>query len=292
MADVVNMILSGLVVGSVYALVGLGYNVVYGATRVFNLAQGDFLMLGMMLALGLYGTAALPFPVALVLVLVIVGAVGAVQQLVAVRPLGRAQGALGWVLTTLAFGIILRGIAEIVWGTEPLRFPDLLPTAPSFIAGVRLVPQEIAIVALTLAVAAALDRFYRGTMTGKALRAMAQDPDAAALRGVPVARMNLLAFGLGAAVAALGGIMIAPVSFAYVYVGTLYTFKGFIAVAIGGIGDNRGAILGGLSLGLVEVIGAQVAGAGYRNAIALVFLLVVLLAFPRGLFGTAQVRQV
>ncbi len=290
--DFVQYLVTGIVSGSVYVILGLGYNVTFSATKVLNLANGDFLMVGMMLCLLFIGHVGMAMPLAILGVVLVVGLIGMVEERVAVRPVLGLKGSLGWVITTLSFALLMRNLAELTWGTEAYKFPAIFSIESKLFWGVRLSSQEIAIVATALIMAAGLHLFYTRTIPGKALRALAQDWEAASLRGINVSRMRMLAFSLGAVIASIGGIMMAPISYAYVHLGILYTFKAFIGVAVGGIGNNKGAVVGGLSVGLIEVFGANLIGAGYRTTIVLGFLLVILLIRPTGIFGMRGLRQV
>ena len=290
--DFIRILIYGAVTGSVYAILGLGYNVIYSTTKVFNLAQGEFIMLGMMLGLVFLETLSFPLPLVLLLVILCVSAIGVFEERIAVRPIMGHTGALPWVMTTLSFAIIVRSIAQIVWGTQAYRVPAIVPAQPFYISDIRFSPVELSVIGYALLMAVCLHLFFNYTIWGKALRAVAHDREAASLRGINITLMNSLSFVIGTSVAALGGLLFAPISFAYVHIGMLYTFKGFIAVSIGGIGNNKGAIFGGLLLGIVEVFGMNMLGAGYRNIIALVFILVFLLVRPTGLFGERQLREV
>ena len=191
---VVQLIVAGLITGSIYALLGLGYNVIFSTTKVFNLAQGDFLMLGMMLGLFFIGNLKIPIIFAILIVCMIVALMGVLEERIAIRPVAKNPGSLSWVITTLSYALLLRNSAELIWGTEAFRFPVLFFLESFYLAGIRLVPQEIAIFSITVLIAVSLHIFFTATIYGKAFSAIAQDKDAARLRGINVQKMYVVAF--------------------------------------------------------------------------------------------------
>lgn len=276
--DIVQLILSGLVTGAVYTIIGLGYNVVYSATNVFNMAQGELLMLGMMTGVLFFVTLSWPVLVAVALVMLFVGAVSVLGDQLSVRPVARSATSLTWILSTIAFALIIRNVAVLIWGSEPLPFRQILPVEPIRFLGLRLAPQGLLVIV--------------SAIHGKALVALAQDREAAELRGIDFRRMSTLAFLIGGAIAGFGGFILAPLTLPSVAVGELYTFKGFIACAIGGLGNNKGTVFGGFALGVIELFGAQIVGNNYRTTAAIAVLIAILLIKPTGLFGQRALRQV
>jgi branched-chain amino acid transport system permease protein len=280
----------------IYIMLGLGYNVIYATSNVFNLAQGELAMFGMFIGLTLTVTLGAPVGLAFVAVILVIAFLATLEERFVIRPTLRGAGAdsksITWAITTLAFASILAALAEILWGTEPRRLPSLVPERNFEVFGSTISSAALTIFLLALVVALLLHVFSTRSLAGKALAAVSQDPEAASLRGINVPRMRVFAFVVGGAIAAIAGLLMAPLTFVYPAIGGLYTFKGFVAIAIGGMGNNAGALLGGFLLALVEVVAADTIGAGYRDTVAMVFLLVVLLAKPHGILGHVQERAV
>lgn len=283
---IINIALRGLAAGAIYGLVGMGFNVTYATTNVFNFAHGEFVMIGAMAGVFLaadQGWALIP---ALIAVLVLAAFIGMVEERFAVRPASKyGHAAFGWFLSTLGVSIVLASGFALLMGSDVRRFPTIFSEQATRVGDVLVVPQQIALIVLALLAGFGLSVLYSRTLFGRALGAIAQDRDAAALRGLPVSSLAMLSFGISAALAALTGFMIAPLTSAFAAMGALFLFKGFIAAAVGGIPDIKGAMVGGFLLGLIEAIGTDYIGAGYRDAVTFAVLLIVLLVKPAGLFG-------
>jgi branched-chain amino acid transport system permease protein len=292
-AELLNVALAGLASGAIYALLAMSYNVIFATTGVLNFAQGQLLMVGAMVGYELRVVAGWPLAAALVGAVLAGAALAAVEEVLAVRP-ARAggRGALGWVLSTLGFAIVLQSTFALAFGATINNVPAILSDAPTNVGGVLLVPQQLGLVGLAVAVAILFAVLYRGTLLGRALEAVEQDSEAAALRGLPVRALATLSFAGGGAIAALAGFAASPLVGAYPAMGLIFALKGFVAAAVGGIPDMRGALLGGLGLGIVEAFAAQWVGAGYRNAAVFATLLLVLAVRPVGILGRGAVRAV
>lgn len=295
-----NLILSGLTQGAIYALLAMGFNIIFATTHVLNFAHGEMLMIGGMIGVVVVVSLGLP-PVLAVVVVIAMGALfGALEERVAVRPAlklsrtavgGGFSTALGWLLATLAFAIILRSAFALMMGPDVRGMPSIIPGDTVVVGGLRFAPDRFAILILAVVMAVLLTQFYKRTMIGQALVAIAQDPEAAKLRGIPVERFSTLAFALGSALAALTGFLAAPLTGAFATIGFLFALKGFVAAAIGGIPSIGGALVGGLALGVVESVGIGVIGAGYREPLVFAVLLLFLLLKPSGL-ASREVRAV
>jgi branched-chain amino acid transport system permease protein len=287
-------LVDALTIGALYGLVGVSFNVMYRPTGVLNFAQGDIVLVGAVvswLALEVY---ALPWPVALLAVLAVGAVFGVLEERVAIWPvLRRSSTAHGWVLSTLAVSILVQNAVGIMLSDEPriVRPAPGLSVHPGHLGPLSVSTYQVAIWGFALLVTGLLWLFYRSPH-GRAVLALAEDRDAALLRGVRAGRLVVFSFALGAAVAALAGLVAAPVTFAAVSLSPLFIIKGFEAAAIGGIGDDRGALLGGAILGIVEGFAAQLLSAGYRDAASFLAFMLVLLIWPLGLFGKAALRRV
>lgn len=289
---------SGLAAGAVYALVGMGYNVVYGGTRIFNLAQGQVLMVGVMMTWVLREQAGLPAVVAIALAALLAGLANVAVERVAVAPLylrpavGQHAHLLGAFVTTLGAAIVAQNLANIVWGHEALPFQPYFELTGLHVGGVTVTAQQAFMVAVAVLTVLAYQTFSTRTRWGTALQAMSEDSEAAMLRGVPIVRGRMLAFVLAGILSGLGGAAIGPIVFANPNVGFEFGLKGFVAIAIGGFGSSVGALAGGLILGITEALMVTFGDDQYRAIAGLVLMLVVLLVRPRGIAGRYSLRAV
>ena len=297
-----QQIANGLILGSVYALIALGYTMVYGILGLINFAHGEVTMMGAMIAIAtlnaLLGTAigASPFAcltLALLASILFCMLLGMGIERIAYRPLRQAPR-LAPLITAIGVSIILQNIAMIVWGRGYQRFPDVLPGGNINLLGASLTPTKIAIVLVSTVVLAGLWQLIHRTRLGRAMRATAQNPDVAQLMGVDVNRVIASTFALGSALGALAGMMVAAnYGQADPYMGFILGLKAFSAAVLGGIGNIAGAMLGGLLLGLIESLGAGylgsltggVLGSHYQDIFAFVVLILVLTVRPSGIMG-------
>lgn len=277
-----QLLVTGVTLGSIYALVALGFVAVYNVTGIINFAQGEFVMLGAMGAVTLV-RAGLPLPAAGVLAVLLVSLAGAALHTLAIRPARRAS-TISLITITIGGAIAIRGAALLGWGTDPYPLPAFTPGPPLPLGNVMLTRQSLWVLAVTLIVLVLLYLFFHQTMLGRALRASSTNPLAARLMGISPARMGLLSFTLSAALGAIGGVVIAPITYADYGMGLMLGLKGFVGAVMGGLTNFPGAVIGGLVLGVLESLGAGVYSA-YKDAVAFVILLAVLLLHPSGLLG-------
>ncbi len=281
LAQAPQWIASGLTLGAIYALIALGFVMIYAVTDVINLAQGEFVMLGALLAIT-FKRQGWPMLAAALAAVALTVAVGAAVQLLALRP-ARQASVLTLIIITIGVSIALRGAALLLWGTDP--YPLAPFSAGAFDLGGAVVKRQSLWIAGTLiAAAVALWAFLNHTMLGKGLRACAINPLAARLMGVRPGRMATLSFALGAGLAAVAGVVIAPDTYATYDMGFGLGLKGFIAAIIGGLTNPAGAVAGGLLLGVLEAVGGGIKSA-YKDAVAFVILLLVLLTRRFGPFA-------
>lgn len=294
MGLLLTAVVTGLGIGSVYGLVGVGYTVVFNATRVFNLAQGDLVMCGVMFSYIFLDVLHWTQLGAFAGVIVLVTAISVIEERAVVRPfLKENTEGIGWFISTLAFSLIVETIATILYGDRPIvAIPGFLPNVGLHTGALSTTPQLLLSIATLIVVVAAIEVFYTRTWIGQAMRATAQDRAAAALRGISTDRVGVYAFGLGGAVAALAGFVIAPIVFSNVTIGLTYSLKGFLALAIGGFGSIRGAVAGALILGIGEQIFDLYVNPLFEQVAGLGLLLIVLLVRPGGLFGSSGTRRV
>jgi branched-chain amino acid transport system permease protein len=271
---------SGLVVGGIYALIGLGFVIVFGVTRIVNFAQGEFVMLGALGMVTLTGRG-LAVGTAFALTLVAVAGVGALLERVAVRPLRRAP-ALAVLILTIGASIALRGAALVGWGTDPLAVPAFTAGPPLVVGGAVVVRQGLWVLGVAAAAFAALWWFFNHTYAGAAVRACAVNPRAARLMGIRVDRVSLLAWTLSGALGAAAGAVIAPITYATYDMGLMLGLKGFVAAVLGGLASPPAAIAGGFALGVVESLAAGLVSSAYKDAVAFVVLITICLAQVAG----------
>jgi branched-chain amino acid transport system permease protein len=288
-----NMLIAGVCVGAIYGLVAVGYTVVYNATSVFNLAQGDLVMVAIMGAYFLLDVVKMAQWQAVPLVIVFVVGLSLFEERTVVRPFLRRSGSFGWFISTLAFSLIVEAVVLLLYGHHPLTpIPTPLSANGISVGPLSFVPRQVAVVAGLVVIVIALELFYHRTRWGKAMRATAEDRHAASLRGINPDRVSQYAFALGGLVAAITGLLIASITFSDPTVGLSYTLKGFVALAIGGFGSIRGAIVGGLALGIAEQTLDLYWNPGYEVLAGLFVLILVLSIRPQGIFGARRARAV
>jgi len=284
-----GVLITGLAIGALYAATALAYNVMYSTSKVLSVTTGHLAMLG-----GVFGawfvTGLGWHPVLALLASLAVGAfAGWLTDVIAIRRvLARSDEHL-WLLSTLALATIVQQGVALWWGTEPQPFPRLLPQ--DFTAGLADQKYWLPIVT-TVAMAAALELFYRRTLYGKLFVAMSEDAFAARARGVETDRLRAISYGIAGALGALAGFAAGQLTFAFFAVGLTLTLNGFIALAVGGLGSNLGALVGGAALGLLNAFSANLIGGEFQNTVSVGLLMLVLLLKPEGLFGSRRVRPV
>jgi branched-chain amino acid transport system permease protein len=282
-------LLSGLGIGCVYGLIGIGFCVIYNASGLVNFAQGAFVMLGGMITQAMLVRTGCGMVIAAAVAVAAVAALGVVIERIVVRPLwDRRATMFVMILATLAVQIVIERLTLLIAGDQPKSLPNFTDHAPLMLGGVAIGYQLLWIIGTSALAIAALAVFFGATRIGKAMRACAIDREAASLQGIPVSRMLSLAFGLSAALGALAGILITPTQYTAFNVGVPFAISGFIAAIVGGFGRPFGAFFGGIMLGLIQTAAIVIFGAGLKNAAALSVLLLFLFIRPSGLFGTAK----
>lgn len=283
MDALLQFLVAGLKNGSIYALVALGFTIVYAATGAINFAQGEFFMLGGMLGVFFSGLG-LPLPIAAVAAIAATAAIGGAFELVAVRPIGGGDP-LRIIMVTIGGAVVLRQMALHLFGPDERALAPFTEGASIKVLGAAIERQTMWIWVLTALAVVGLALLYRRTTFGRAMRATSIRRDAARLVGVDAGAMVTASFGLAAALGALGGLAVAPLTQTAFYVGAGVGVKGFAAAILGGLGNPVAAVGGGLILGLLESLTAGYLNPIYKDAVALVVLLVVLFVRPQGLFG-------
>ncbi|HTJ26070.1 MAG TPA: branched-chain amino acid ABC transporter permease [Candidatus Limnocylindria bacterium] len=289
-----QLLVSGLAVGSIYALVALGFVLIYNAVGVVNFAQGDFVMFPsyvaasfLLPAVAVFGSVVhwqLPVVAVYLLVLVVMVGFGLVFNRIAYYPL-RERGWMPVVISTIGVSIFLRNLAQLTWGSQPLVLPSLFSFDTVALGPLRLRPQDLLIIAVTAALIAFQYVLFERTTLGKQMRATAQDRTTARLIGIRVGRIVSITFVYSALLGTISGLLVAPIFTVTKEMGGLIALKAFAASIVGGFGSIPGAIIGGLAIGVIETFGGFYLSASYVDAIAFVILITVLLVRPQGIFG-------
>jgi branched-chain amino acid transport system permease protein len=286
-----QFLLSGITTGSVYALTALGFTIIYNATNVINFAQGEFVMLGGVLAVYFHSGIGLPLYLACVLAIICVTIIGGLFERVAINP-QRDASIITLIIITIGGSIFFKGIALRLWGHDPLALPAFFSSKPLVILGAAVQPQSILVIVTTALVVIAQWIFYSKTLIGKAMRAAADNRIAARIVGINVSLLTFYSFALSAALGAIAGVIITPIAMTAFDVGGIIGLKGFAAAILGGLGNPIGSVFGGILLGVLESLSIGFISSGYKDAIALLVLLLVLFVKPTGILGLVQKEKI
>lgn len=288
---IVSAIVSGLSLGAMYGLIALGYHVTYAVSNTVNFAQGSSVMLGAVLCYSLWVTAGLPLPLALVGVMLLAALFGLAVERFLVRPFA-SRGSNAWLMATVAGGIILDNAVMFTFGKEPRALPSLLATKPVNLFGAGVYPLQLVIPVVGIAIAVALHVLLNRTAAGKRLLAVVQNPAAARLMGIDVKRAIALAFAASAVLAAVGGMLIAPLLSVSSDMGLMFGIKAFAVAILGGIGSASGIMAAGFLYGLAEALITSYLGSSYTQILVFSAVIAALALMPNGLFGRAAVKKV
>lgn len=285
-----QLLVSGIAVGMIYGVIAFGYQLTFATSRTLNFGQGEALALGALV--GLSVAAVTGYWIMLPLVMLFGLVQGSVVEWLGVRPAMRIKSESGWIMATIALGLIFRNLAENIWGRDDLKFPSPLPETPLQIAGVRVLPMELVIVFGALAIMLAVELFNRRSVFGKAVVATAADRDAAGLMGINTGQVITFSYALSSLTAAFAGVLVAPVTLTGATMGAVLGLKAFAVAIIGGLNSGLGVVVGGLILGITEVLTGYYFSTGYKDVPGLVLLLLVLSFKPSGLFGKTAIKKV
>ncbi len=289
--QLLQFVFTGVTVGATYALVALGFAIIYNASDVVNFAQGEFVMIGAMSTIALAAGDGLPLPLAVVAAVLITIAVGLLLQRFAIAP-ARGASVVSTIIITIGASIFLRGVALLLWGKDIFAMPHFSGEEPLHVGNATLLPQNLWVMGGAALLVLAVHGFFHRTIVGKAILACSCNRTAAQLVGINVGLMMLAAYGLSALLGAMAGVLVTPITFTSYDAGVMLGLKGFSAAILGGMGNPMGAVAGGLVLGLVESLAAGMISSGYKDAIAFVLLLLVLFFRPSGLFGKGTAERV
>jgi branched-chain amino acid transport system permease protein len=279
-----QLLVTGITLGSIYSLIALGYVTIYRTSRVVNMAQGAFVMFGALFTITFLDELHLPYWLSAILGIVAVAIVSMLMYLVVLRRLIKIS-LVSIILATMALSVLFENFALLRWGGYPKALPGFTGKGAVFLGGVAVFRQSLWVIGLMIVVLIGLYLLNSRTLVGKQMTATANDHDAASLSGVKTGRMILLAFAISGAVGALGGIAITPINSTSYMSGGIYALSGFVAAILGGWGSSTGAVVGGLALGIIESLVTGVLPAGYQDAIAYAILILVLYFRPNGLLG-------
>jgi len=283
---ILQLLFSGLALGAVYGLVALSYSTIYATRNIINFGQGELVVLGSLLGVSLVVVAKVPVFIALMASAAVVAVAALLFEWLAVRPVRDVGRNMIWVMSTFGLGIVFNQVMQKLWGTSPVRFPKFIGTDEPIQWGqVTMLPQEIGVIVIAVAVAVLFELFRRNTLLGKAVRATAMDRDTASLMGIDTRKVVYGSYALSGALATLCGFLVAPIQFADPNGGVMLSVKGFIALVIGGLGSPIGGFLGGLFLGLLEIGSASLISEVWKDVITFGALILVLLVRPSGFFG-------
>jgi len=278
-----QFLFSGITVGATYALAALGFTLIYNSSNVINFAQGEFIMLGGMLA-AYFSQMGCALPIAFILAVLVPSLVGITLEKFAIEPAKNAN-TVSLIIITIGASLVIRGLIQVWLGKNMFSLAAFSSDLPIHILGATLLPQSLWILTLIAILVLALWYFFRHTLTGKAMLATSMNRTAAELIGINTNHILLLSFAMSAGLGAIGGIMVTPITMTSYDVGIMLGLKGFIGAVVGGLGNGLGAVLGGLLVGILEAMGAGYISSAYKDAIPFVLILLILFFLPRGLCG-------
>lgn len=290
MQEILQYIFSGITSGAIYAVIAVGFSMLYNSTELINFAHGEFVMLGGLSMVTLSGPFQMPLIPAFLISVIGVACLGMLFERLAIRTV-KHPNPIVLIIITVGASIFLKGTGMLIWGKDAYTIPPFTDHPPLDIAGAKLLSQSIWIVLIVLLMAAGLHLFYKKTLTGKAMEACAISKKAAWLVGIPSKFMTLLAFGLSTGMGAVAGAIIAPITMCSYDMGTMLGLKGFCAAMLGGLGSLWGSIIGGLLLGILESLGVGLVSSGLKDATAFLLLLFILYVRPSGIISSANVER-
>lgn len=289
MTLLLQFLFSGLTTGSVYALVGIGFNIVYNSTSIINLAQGEFVVIGGLMMWFFLNGMQLPFAVSFSLTLLTAALIGFLMERLTIKPLLKKGDLLLMIMITIAVAILIRGILMFKFGKDPYTYSAFTEGEPINFYGAVITQQTLWVIGITALCIILLYLFFNKTMTGRAMKACSLDVKAAKLMGINVSNIVMLSFIISAVIGAIGGIAITPISLMEYDKGAMLSVKGFCAAIMGGLGRSRGAVAGGFTLGILESLTAGYIHSGFKDAVALLIMLFILFVRPAGIFGRVEV---
>ncbi|MDQ0218674.1 branched-chain amino acid ABC transporter permease [Peribacillus cavernae] len=289
-SQVIQLLFSGLTIGSIYALIAIGFVIIYNVTGVLNLAQGEFAMFGALISISLIN-AGLPLWAAVIFSMLIVSVIGALFERTAIHP-ARKSSVPTLIIITIGCSIAFRGIAILIWGTQPQSLQPFTDNTPIKFLNAVLLPQSIWSIGIAILILFAMIYFFNKTFVGKALTACVVNPFAARLMGINPEKMSLLAISASAGLGALAGIVTSPISGASYDMGMMLGLKAFVAAVVGGLTNAPAAIAGAFVIGILESFTEGLWSSGAKDVVSFSMLLLILFIKPEGLFAKASGKRV
>lgn len=291
LSQFLQFLISGILVGSVYGLTALGFTVIYNSTNIINFAQGEFVMLGGMVAVYAYKTLNMPLYLACIFAVIVVTVIGIVFERLAIYP-QRNASVITLIIITIGGSILFRGLAMHIFGQDPMALPAFSKMEPTLIGGAVIMPQALWVIGVMVIVVVLQWYFYRRTILGKAMRACADNREGAMIVGISVSNLVMYSFAFSAALGAIAGVVITPIAMTAFNIGGIIGLKGFAAAILGGLGNPIGSVMGGILIGVIESLSVGFISSGYKDVISLLILLAVLFLRPQGLFGGSGKEKV
>jgi branched-chain amino acid transport system permease protein len=288
-AQIFQLLLTGITIGSIYAMVAIGFNIIYNATDAMNFAQGEFVVVGGLSMIMFHETLGLNLFISFLISVALVTLVGIIFERLTISPL-KNPPLVTVILITIAVSIILKGLAMLTWGKDSHPLEPFSSAEPIQIGGAAILPQALWVIGITLLVVLLLTYMFRFTMVGKALRACAINRDATKLMGINAKVMITLSFAISGAIGGVAGIIITPITLMEYDRGAMLGIKGFSSAIVGGVGNSSGAVVAGLMIGILESFFAGFISSGYKDAFAFLIMLLVLFVRPGGLLGRYEVE--
>lgn len=292
MGILLQLIYSGIALGMIYAVIAFGYQLTFATSDTLNFGQGEALMLGALVGLSLVDTGGMNYWLAIPVVGVFGLFQGALVERVGVRPAIKLKSEFGWIMSTIALGIIFKNVAENIWGRDDLRFPSPLDESPIKLFGANVLPMELLVIGGALLMMVLVEFFNRKTIFGKAVVATFNDREAARLMGINTSMVITFSYALSSMTAAFAGILVAPLTLTGATMGSVLGLKAFAVAIIGGLTSGLGIVVGGILLGVAETTTGFYISTGYKDVPGLVLLLLVLAVRPAGLFGKSAIKKV
>ena len=292
MEILLQLIFSGISLGMIYAVIAFGYQLTFATSGTLNFGQGEALMLGAMVGLTLVDNYAMNYWLMIPIVCIFGALQGSFVELIGVRPAIKIKSEFGWIMSTIALGIIFKNVAENLWGRDDMKFPSPIDDDPIKLLGANVLPMDLVVVAGALGMMLLVEFFNRKTIYGKAVVATSNDRDAAGLMGINTGLVITFSYALSSLTAAFAGVLIAPLTLTGATMGGALGLKAFAVAIIGGLSSGMGIIVGGLILGIVETATGFYFSTGYKDVPGLILLLLVLAYKPSGLFGKSAIKKV
>ena len=292
MEILLQLVYSGISLGMIYAVIAFGYQLTFATSGTLNFGQGEALMLGALVGLTLCETFGINYWVMVPIVCLFGAIQGSAVEFFGVRPAIKIKSEFGWIMSTIALGIIFKNVAENVWGRDEMPFPSPLDDEPIRMLGANVLPMNLLVVAGALGMMLLVELFNRKSIYGKAVVATANDRDAAGLMGINTSLVITFSYALSSLTAAFAGVLISPTTLTGASMGGALGLKAFAVAIIGGLSSGLGIIVGGLILGVAETLSSFYISSGYKDVPGLILLLLVLAIKPSGLFGKTTIKKV